>query len=230
MTAVVECLGLTLVKGLTWSSPRAVRVETGGVRGDRHWSPVTPDLRCVRATDFPTMVGLAVSRADLPTSQDALFGGEPRTVTYYGRPLRARVHAGALANRISAAAGQRLYLAESAGPGSFLWSSPVSVLLRSELVGLPESIGRFRANVVLDDREAALTLAPGERLRVGEVVLEVERELERCVIINHDPTTGKRDASLLRRLRPGALLGYGCRVLQPGRIGVGTSAARQPSA
>lgn len=224
MTAAVDRLGLTLVKGLSWSSPREIVVEHEGVRGDRHWSPVTTDLRCIRATDFPAMVRLAVTEVDLPAPCDALFDGAPRTVTYYTRPVQARVHAGALADRVSAEAGQRLYLAESAGPGSFLWSSPVSVLLRSELAGFPESVGRFRGNVVVDDRDAPLALAPGVRLRVGDVVLAVERELERCVIINHDPSTGERDASLLGQLRPGALLGYGCRVLRPGRIGLGTPA------
>lgn len=220
MTPRVEQLGFALVKGLSWTSPAAVWVTHDGVVGDRHWSPVTPELRCIKATDFPAMVGLAVGEADLPSEGDVLYGGEPQTVRYYSRQVSARVYAGPLADRISEAAGQRLDLAQAPGPGHFLWSSPVSVLLRSELDGLPDDVGRYRANVVVDDRDAPMTLTSGTRLNLGDVVLEVERELERCVIVNHDPVTGDRDASLLARLRPGVLLGYGCRVVRAGSVGV----------
>lgn len=227
MTTRVEQLGFALVKGLSWASPDTVQVTADGVVGDRHWSPVTPDLRCIKATDFPEMVGVAASAADLPTEGDVLFGGEPQTVSYYSRQVHARVYGGVLADRISEAAGQRLYLAQAPGPGRFLWSSPVSVLLRSELDRLPGDVGRYRANVVVDDRSAPLRLAPGAQLFLGGVLLEVERELERCVIINHDPVTGSQDASLLGDLRPGVLLGYGCRVLQSGRVSVGDAVERR---
>ncbi|NHU84854.1 MOSC domain-containing protein [Kocuria sp. JC486] len=227
MTPRVEQLGFALVKGLSWTLADTVQVTHDGVVGDRHWSPVTPDLRCIKATDFPEMVGLSASAVDLPTEGDALFDGESQTVRYYSRPVRARVFGGRLADRISEAAGQRLYLAQAPGPGSFLWSSPVSVLLRSELDGLPGDVGRYRANVVVDDRADLLRLAPGAQLSLGDVLLEVERELERCVIVNHDLVTGSQDASLLGDLRPGVLLGYGCRVLQSGRVSVGDAVERR---
>ncbi|ROZ64284.1 MOSC domain-containing protein [Kocuria soli] len=227
MTRRVEHLGSALVKGLSWTSRDAVRVTHDGVVGDRHWSPVTPELRCIKATDFPGMVGLPASAADLPTEGDALFGGEPQTVSYYSQQVSAITYGGVLADRISEAAGQRLYLAQVPGPGSFLWSSPISVLLRSELDRLPDDVGRYRANVVVDDRADPLSLAPGAQLSLGDVLLEVERELERCVIINHDPVTGERDASLLGHLRSGVLLGYGCRVVEPGRVRVGDVVERR---
>lgn len=221
MSIVVEGLGLAEIKGLGWSAAREIQIAMSGVIGDRHWSPVTENGICIKATDFPSMVGIRFGRAELPAQADVLHGGQAQTIRYYSRSVSARVYKGALADRLSAAAGQRLYLARADGPGRFLWSSPVSVLLRSELEGLPDDAGRYRANVVIDDRQAPLPLVIGVRLEIGEAVLEVERELERCVVINHDPATGIQDESLLRRLRAGVLLGYGCRVIRPGQVRCG---------
>lgn len=225
MTPAVERLGLVPVKGLSWNSPDRIEVQAGGVTGDRLWSPVTSDLRCIRATDHPSMVGVGAGSKDLPTvERDVLFQGAEQIVHYYTRRVPARIFGGRLAEHLSEAAGQRLLLARAGEPGSFLWSSPVSVLLRSELPGLPGDVDRYRANVVIDDRDAPLKAVPGSRLVLGEVVLRFERELDRCVVINHHPVTGHRDASLLKRLRPGALLGYGCKVLRAGPLGVGAPA------
>lgn len=223
MSITVDALGLAAVKGLSWSSAPEVHLIHDGVVGDRHWSPVTPDLTCIKATDHPAMVGVSAGSVDLPGAEHVLFDGRPQTVRYYSRPVTARIFDGPLAHRVSVAAGQRLYLACAEGPGHFLWSSPVSVLLRSELEDLPHDVARYRANVVLDDRGQPLSMGVGTRLVMGEAVLEVERELERCVIINHHARTGNRDASLLGRLRPGLLLGYGCAVVGPGGVNVGDS-------
>lgn len=221
MTAIVERLGSATVKGLSWSAPGGVQIVGQGVVGDRHWSPVTPELVCIKATDFPAMVGLSATLSELPRAPHVLFDGIPQTVRYYNRPVTARVFGGPLAEKISEAAGRRLYLACAEGPGHFLWSSPVSVLLRSELGALPNDVDRYRANVVLDDRAEPLNLTAGTRLELGDAVLEVERELERCVLINHHAVSGERDASLLGQLRPGPVLGYGCNVIRVGTVHLG---------
>lgn len=49
----------------------------------------------------------------------------------------------------------------------------------------------------------------------------VERELDRCLVVNHDPVTGEHDEDLLHRLRPGVLLGHGARVQSGGRLRTG---------
>ena len=76
--------------------------------------------------------------------------------------------------------------------------------------------------------DAPLALAAGSRLELGAVTLEVVGELERCVIIDHDPVTGAKDHSLLRRIRPGALLAYGCMVVTEGELAVGDPARAVP--
>lgn len=221
MSVVVDRVGLAVVKGLSWASLSSGRLVAGGVVGDRHWSPVTRDLTCIKATDHPEMVGMWAGPSAVPRADEVLFDGAAQTVRYYDRPVTARVFGGPLADRISAAAGRQLLLACSEGPGHFLWSSPVSVLLRSELQGLPDDVARYRANLVLDDRDDPLSLMVGSQLEIEDVVLEVERELQRCVVINHEPTSGAQDASLMRSLRGSALLGYGCRVIRAGAVRCG---------
>lgn len=223
MSVKVARLGLALVKGLSWSTPHSMQVSASGVAHDRSWSPVTAGLQCLKATDFASLVGLRVTSQDLPGPADICFDGKPQTVTYYGQPVQARLYRGALAKTLTEATGLEVLLAQRAA-GGFVWSSAVSMLLRSELAVLPGDVDRYRANIVIDDLASPLVLPVGTRLQVGEVTLEVERELERCVLINHNPVTGQHDASLLRKLRPGALLGYGCRVLFDGKITLGDPA------
>lgn len=221
--ARIESLGWTPVKGTTWHQESRLEVTVDGITADRRWTPVTRDLRAVKATDVPQLAGLRVDLAELPGPGEDLACPETRTVMYYDRPFTATVHGGPVAERISDVVGQPVWLAHTTGAVGFIWSSPVSVLLRSELdepdQPLPADTGRYRPNIVLDDRAVPLTLHPGATLELpGGVVLAAERELDRCLVINHHPVTGIQDANLLKRLRPGVLLGWGCRVLRPGAL------------
>lgn len=222
---IVERLGFTLVKGLAWNGAQRLQVTASGVTGDRAWSPVRPDLTCLRATDFPSMVAMTMDADELPRPSDLIFDGRPQEVRYYQRRIPATIHRGALAERISDWAGEEVWLARSVTDERFIWSSPVSVLLRSELAHLPGDVDRYRANIVLDDREAPLQLAPGSRLHLGSAELKIEGELERCIVVNHHPLTGAQDHSLLKRLRPGVKLAFGCRVVTPGEVRVGDAIA-----
>ena len=103
----VESLGLSPVKGTSWLQRDVVDLTRHGLAGDRRWSPVGPDLRCVKATDVPWLAGVRVTPADLPPPQSALHGGEQRTVMYYDRAFRCQLHDGELAARLSEAAARR---------------------------------------------------------------------------------------------------------------------------
>ncbi|WP_144790372.1 MOSC domain-containing protein [Kocuria palustris] len=219
--ASVERIGSTPVKGLGWLSHERIGVSMGGLDGDRRWAPVwADDLTCLRAPQFPAMVRVAVGPGDLPAADEHVVHPETR-IRYYDRLIPARVHDGPLAQRLSAEAGRPVLLARTLWSDAIVWGAPVSVLLRSELAGLPSDTDRYRPNVVIDDRAAPLALAEGSRLELGAVRLQVVGELERCVIIDHDPLTGRKDHCLLRRIRPGALLAYGCAVDSEGEVRVG---------
>lgn len=216
----ISALGWTPVKGCTWLSASSLDVTSHGIEQDRRWTPVTHGLRAVKATDVPELAGLRLTSEDLPAPDEHLVFPDARTVHYYDRPFEAMVHDDPAAQRISEWIGQPVWLAHTTGPTGFIWSSPISVLLLSELAeaGLPTDTDRYRANVVLDDLSDTLPLTVGQRLELGDVVLEVERPLDRCRVIDHNPVDGQRDHHLLPRLRDGLLLGWGCRVLAPGTL------------
>lgn len=221
MARVVR-LGWTPVRGTRWLAPDALVVDADGVRGDRAWSGVDATLDAVRAARHPEMMRLVVDPRDLP---DAASAGELTEVTYWGRPIPASLHDGPLAERLTDCVGEPVRLARSHRAGGFVWGAPVSVILTSELDALPHDppveIDRYRPNVVIDDSRAPLVLAPGTVLDAGGVRLRVIEPIDRCIVIDHHPLTGERDQHLMARLRPGALLGWGCEVETPGRLGVG---------
>lgn len=223
MDTVVSALGWAPLKGCTWLAADSVDLTADGVPGDRLWSPVTHDLRCVKATDVPELAGVLVQPDQLPALDEFLVHPDGQTVRYYDRTFPAMVHEGPVARRLSQAVGQQLWLAHTSASRGFVWSSPVSLLLTSQLarLGLPTDVFRYRPNVVVDDAARPLELAVDSRLRVGDAELVVERHLDRCVVVNHHPVTGAADASLLHRLDPGVLLGLGCTVARPGRVQLG---------
>lgn len=224
-------LGRTPVRGTRWLTPDLLDLDAGGVRGDRDWSAVDSRLDAVRAARHPEMMRLVVEDADLPRVPRAGHPGGT-TVTYWGRPVPASLHDGPLADRLSACVGEPVRLARTRRPGGFIWGAPVSVLFTSELAGLPHEpaveIDRYRANVVIDDQAGGsstpILVEPGMLLDAGGVRLRVVEPIDRCIVIDHHPLTGERDQRLMGRLRPGALLGWGCSVEAPGRLRVGDAA------
>ena len=167
MTARIERLGHTLVRGTAWRSLPAAEVGDHGIASDRRWTPVRPDLTCPRATDHPHLVRVDLGPDDLPGAAEALHRGDELPIAYYDRTLAARVYGGPAAERLSDALGEPVHLAHTTGSHGFIWSEPVSVLLRSELGGLPGDVDRYRANVVVDDIADPLRLAVGDHLALG---------------------------------------------------------------
>lgn len=59
---------------------------------------------------------------------------------------------------------------------------------------------RFRSNIVIEGTHAWAELDWVGRVRIGDVVLEVQKPIGRCAAIMANPDTGERDARLLRLL------------------------------
>lgn len=68
------------------------------------------------------------------------------------------------------------------------------------VVPAPVDSRRFRSNIVVSDAGAWSELAWAGRVRVGDVLFEVQRPIRRCAAIMANPDTGERDARLLRTL------------------------------
>lgn len=67
-------------------------------------------------------------------------------------------------------------------------------------VPAPVDSRRFRSNIVVTGAGAWAELGWSGRVRVGDVVFDVQRPIGRCAAITANPDTGERDARLLRVL------------------------------
>ncbi len=91
----------------------------------------------------------------------------------------------------------------------------------------PVDPARFRGNLYVR------TEAPwqefgwvGQRIRIGDAILQVEERIGRCAAINVEPGTGKRDLNVMKALVQGfgeASCGVYARVVTPGHITEGAS-------
>jgi MOSC domain-containing protein YiiM len=98
--------------------------------------------------------------------------------------------------------------------------SATSLAEAAEMFGAPIDAAGTRRNLTLSQGEVPRT--PGERLRIGEVLLEVVRVAAPCKLL--DDTLGRGAQTALRR-RGGSIF----RVLEGGVIGVGDAAVPEPS-
>ncbi len=224
-TVAVHELGWTPVRATRWLQPTSAEVGTHGVVGDRVWSAITPDGECLRAAMHPGQFPVEVNPEDLPSP-----GPATSTVRYWGRTFPASIHDGVVADRMSAALRTAVRLAHTPQRPGFIWGAPLSVLCLSDMDGLPGPLSRYRANIVLDDRESPLPLSVGSRLEIGAITVLVAEPIDRCVVIELDPRTGERDADTLSRLGRKPQLGWGCRVIRPGIVRVGDGGNPEPAA
>ncbi|MGN7968103.1 MOSC domain-containing protein [Microbacterium sp. 22296] len=67
-------------------------------------------------------------------------------------------------------------------------------------VPAPVDDRRFRSNIVVSGTAPWAELTWQGRVRIGEVVFDVQKPIERCAAITANPDTGVRDARLLRVL------------------------------
>lgn len=109
------------------------------------------------------------------------------------------------------------------------WDGPAGVFhdstrTRVSIIGSASlgdwSVRRFRPNVVVTGDERALL---GERVRIGTVVLQVVKEIDRCVVVTRAQEGLDRDAEVLRRIHAerGGDLGVGAVVVDAGGMAVG---------
>ena len=199
------------VKSMAGEPLEQADVYWHGIRGDRRYALVQPDLT---HSDFPWLT--IRERAEL-------VGYRPRLLTPE-RPDASRV-------AVRTPDGEELDMDELASRfqahaiklnrGAFD-SAPLSLISVGTLGGLDAR--RFRMNLVIDTLEAfAEDELIGSTLRIGGVRIRVDRPDSRCVIITTDPDTGERDPKILKEYgrTHNARAGVYCSVVEPGRVAVG---------
>ncbi|MFC7490445.1 MULTISPECIES: MOSC domain-containing protein [unclassified Knoellia] len=237
----VERLGLALIKGTRHTDRDEIELGEHGPVGDRTWCLVDGATRRVlRTVENPSLLQLVArdlgdrlalttpdGRTTEATTEDAADG--IHVADYWGRGARIRLQDTALSAVLSTHLGREVTLAR-AERGDVVYADPISIVTTGALRRLSEAMtsrgyavppaldARFRATVTVDADEDP---GPGDRLQLGEAVVEVGEALERCAVIDLDPLTGERNARLLEHVRSpdGRLLfGFGARVVTPGVV------------
>ncbi|NYG54235.1 MOSC domain-containing protein [Nocardioides perillae] len=219
----VVAVGYAPVKGTRHTAHDAVRVEAGGVVGDRELCAVDVDRRRVlRTVQHPALLQVRAERHGpgggqlrlvLPdgTSVDGPLtaSGEELTCDYWGRDVALRLLTGPHADLLTAHLGRPVRLA-AAPPGAVVYGDPVSLVTTASLRAVADQLGcrpdevaaaRFRADVVLDGEQPFAEDAWREcELDLGSARVRVTGLVPRCAVVDHDPVTGERDRPVLRAL------------------------------
>ena len=101
------------------------------------------------------------------------------------------------------------------------------------LQGTDLNVLRFRPNLVIEaigDAAFPEDEWVGRDLTVGTTWMRIDKRDQRCVVVNVDPVTGRRDPTVLRAIaahRDMCLGVYGSTV-RPGRVAVGDSVVLRP--
>jgi uncharacterized protein YcbX len=171
------------VKSLGGERLERAAVTTNGVAGDRIVH-VRDERRVLTARTHPRLLGLHGTLGD---------DGEP---LIDGRPWTAPESAAA----VRAAAGPGAALARHDGPERFD-VLPLLVATDGAIAALGIDGRRLRPNLVVAGVPGVLERQwPGRRLRIGDVVIALEKLRGRCVMTTYDPDTQVQDLSVLRRI------------------------------
>jgi uncharacterized protein YcbX len=108
---------------------------------------------------------------------------------------------------------------------------PLSLLSTGSVGALREGLDprRFRPNILVEG--AGEDDCVGRVLTIGGMRMRVDQPDERCVVVNVDPETTERDASILREIAQsrGSRFGVYGSVVTPGRVAVGDAVVLEDS-
>ena len=172
------------VKSMGGERLQRAEVSANGIAGDRVVHVRDGRGRVVTARNHPRLLGL---HATLGEDGEPLIDGWAWT-------------AAESAAAVGAAAGPGATLARHDGPERFD-VLPLLVATDGAIAALGVDRRRLRPNVVVAGVPGVLERRwPGRRLRIGEVVIAMEKLRGRCVMTTYDPDTQVQDLSVLQRI------------------------------
>jgi MOSC domain-containing protein len=220
------------VKSMAAEPVDEVDVSWHGLAGDRRWAFVRPNLS---GNGMPWLT--LRQRNDLndyhPCWTDPARPDASAVTVHTPAGARLDVTAPALAAELGA--GVRVM---KLGRGTFD-ALPLSLITTGTvaslgaLVGADLDVRRFRPNLVIETAGAAAFPEEewvGRVLTVGAARMRIDARDQRCVVVNIDPVTGRRDPAVLRAIavhRDNRLGVYGSTVC-PGRVAIGDPVVLQP--
>ena len=172
------------VKSMGGERLQRAEVSANGIAGDRVVHVRDGRGRVVTARNHPRLLGL---QATLGEDGEPLIDGWAWTAAEAAAAVRA-------------AAGPGATLARHDGPERFD-VLPLLVATDGAIAALGVDRRRLRPNVVVAGVPGVLERRwPGRRLRIGEVVIAMEKLRGRCVMTTYDPDTQVQDLSVLQRI------------------------------
>jgi uncharacterized protein len=224
------------VKSLSGETLTEAVLDERGLVGDRLWSVRDPDGKFGSGKSskrFRRMDGLL----DLTAEYD----DDVPVVTFPdGRRLTPGTE---LDEALSWHVGRPVALGRE-GAVSHFDDGPVHLVAASSVAAVGEEVGAevdvrlFRANLLLDDGHLERSNGAyaedgwlGQRIAVGEVLLEVVQPMPRCVMVDMPAVDVVAPGGVLRMLtdRRSGELGVLLDVVRPGRVRVGDEAVLQPA-
>jgi uncharacterized protein len=171
------------VKSLAGERLQRARVTPGGIEGDRVVH-VRDGRRVITARTHPRLLGLS---AVLGEDGEPLINGRPWTAPESAAAIRA-------------AAGPEATLARYDGPERFD-VLPLLVATDGAIAALGVDGRRLRPNIVIAGVEGLTERTwPGRRIRIGAVVIALEKLRGRCVMTTYHPDTQAQDLGVLQRI------------------------------
>jgi uncharacterized protein len=197
------------VKSLQGEPIGTATVGRSGIVGDRGWG----------VRDITTGAVLSAKREPRLLLAGAATGGEGVTVTVPGHAPAVGADVEGL---LSTWLGRPVHLHAAAGEFAFVDEAHLHLLAAEELTSWDAR--RFRPNVVVSG-VASLDDLIGERLRLGSVVVEVDKRTKRCAMPTMAQPGMTKDVGVLRTLarERDLRLGVYARVVSPGRLDVGAA-------
>jgi len=220
------------VKSMAAEAVKDVDVSWHGLSGDRRWAFVRPGPP---GNGFPWLT--LRQRNDLNTYHPRWAEPEhpDSSAVIVRTPTGARLDVAAPALAAELGEGVR---GMKLSRGTFD-SMPLSLITTRSveslgiLLGAELNVLRFRPNLVVEAFGAAAFPEDewvGRALRVGTTWIRIDRRDKRCVVINVDPETGRRDLAVLSAVTAAheSCLGVYGSTIRPGRVAVGDSVVLLP--
>jgi hypothetical protein len=220
------------VKSMAAEPVEDVEVSWHGLSGDRRWAFVRPGLP---GNGAPWLT--LRQRNDLNDYQPGWADPDrpDASAVIVRTPAGARLDVTAPALAAEIGEGVRVMKLNrgtfDALPLSLITTRAVESL--GALLGTDLNVLRFRPNLVIEASGPAAFPEDewvGRTLTVGTTWMRIDAHDKRCVVVNIDPVTGRRDPAVLRAIaahRESRLGVYGSTV-RPGRVAVGDSVVLQP--
>jgi uncharacterized protein YcbX len=217
--AAVRELAVAVVKGTRLQHPGSVEVGPDGIPDDRRFHVVAASgrqLGAVRSAlttiecDWEPATGrLALRFPDGSVAEGVVGHGDQRGafVPWDGnRPVAGREVVGPWSEALSAYLEEPVVLVEPTGRRRAVDVAPLTLVSDASVARLEGEMGAER----LGTRRFRMTLALaglrgheedewyGRRVAVGSCCLRITGPVPRCVVVTHDPDTGRRDHATLK--------------------------------